>query len=100
MKKAILNMLMLFAVTGVATAQTVTVADVEALPGETGEKIKATIELSAPAGKYTGVQLSIQFPTTGFTNVEKGTGTNFETCQVGAMTDGKVKIAAAKPPRP
>ena len=95
MKKAILNMLMLFAVTGVATAQTVTVADVEALPGETGEKIKATIELSAPAGKYTGVQLSIQFPTTGFTNVEKGTGTNFETCQVGAMTDGKVKIAAA-----
>ena len=95
MKKAILNMLMLFAVTGVATAQTVTVADVEALPGETGEKIKATIELSAPAGKYTGVQLSIQFPTTGFSNVLKATGTNFETCQVGEMTDGKVKIAAA-----
>ena len=95
MKKAILNMLMLFAVTGVATAQTVTVADVEALPGETGEKIKATIELSAPAGKYTGVQLSIQFPTTGFSNVLKATGTSFETCQVGEMTDGKVKIAAA-----
>lgn len=95
MKKAILNMLMLFAVTGVATAQTVTVADVEALPGETGEKIKATIELSAPAGKYTGVQLSIQFPTTGFSNVLKATGTSFETCQVGAMIDGLVKIAAA-----
>ena len=95
MKKAILNMLMLFAVTGVATAQSVTVADVEALPGETGEKIKATIELSAPAGKYTGVQLSIQFPTTGFSNVLKATGTSFETCQVGAMTDGLVKIAAA-----
>lgn len=92
MKKAILNMLMLFAVTGVATAQSVTIADVEALPGET---VKATIELSAPAGKYTGVQLSIQFPTTGFSNVLKATGTSFETCQVGAMTDGLVKIAAA-----
>ena len=95
MKKAILNMLMLFAVTGVATAQTVTVADVEALPGETGEKIKATIELSAPAGTYTGVQLSIQFPTTGFSNVVNGAGTSFGFIQVGAMTDGKVKIAAA-----
>lgn len=92
MKKAILNMLMLFAVTGVATAQTVTVADVEALPGET---VKATLELSAPADTYTGVQLYIQFPTTGFTNVLKAAGTNFETCQVGAMTDGLVKIAAA-----
>lgn len=92
MKKAILNMLMLFAVTGVATAQTVTVADVEALPGET---VKATLELTAPASTYTGVQFALQFPTTGFTNVVKGTGTSFETCQVGAMTDGLVKIAAA-----
>jgi hypothetical protein len=92
MKKAILNMLMLFAVTGVATAQTVTVADVEALPGET---VKATLELTAPADTYSGVQFSIQFPATGFTNVLKAAGTNFETCQVGAMTDGKVKIAAA-----
>ena len=92
MKKAILNMLMLFAVTGVATAQTVTVADVEALPGET---VKATLELTAPASTYTGVQFALQFPTTGFTNVVKGTGTSFETCQVGAMTDGKVKIASA-----
>ena len=92
MKKAILNMLMLFAVTGVATAQTVTVADVEALPGET---VKATLELSAPAGTYTGVQLFIQFPTTGFSNVVNGAGTSFGFIQVGAMTDGKVKIAAA-----
>lgn len=93
MKKAILNLLMLFAITGVATAQTVTVADVEALPGET---VKATLELSAPAGTYTGVQLFIQFPTTGFSNVVEGVGTSFGTIEVGSMTDGKVKIAAAK----
>ena len=93
MKKAILNMLMLFAVTGVATAQTVTVADVEALPGET---VKATLELSVPADTYTGVQLALQFPTTGFSNVAIGDGTSFGNIQAGAMTDGKVKIAAAE----
>ena len=94
MKKAILNLLMLFAVTGVATAQTVTVANVEACHGRT-ETIKATLELTAPEDTYTGVQLYIQFPTTGFSNVVKGAGTSFGNIQVGAMTDGKVKIAAA-----
>ena len=86
-------MLMLFAVTAVATAQTITVADVEALPGET---VKATLEITAPASTYTGVQLAIEFPTTGFSNVVKGTGTSFGNIQIGAMNDGKVKIAAAK----
>lgn len=101
MKKVILNMLMLFAVTGVATAQTVTVADVEALPGET---VKATLELTAPASTYTGIQFALQFPTTGFSIEEKTTEPGAEYCAVtgwsgsieyGSMTAGKVKFAAA-----
>lgn len=93
MKKAILNMLMLFAVTGVATAQTVTVADVEALPGET---VKATLELTDPTETYTGFQLSIQFPETGFSNVANGDGTNWPgLIEVGAMNSGKVKFSSA-----
>jgi hypothetical protein len=101
MKKAILNLLMLFAVTGVATAQTVTVADVEALPGET---VKATLELTAPASTYTGIQFALQFPTTGFSIEEKTTEPGAEYCAVtgwsgsieyGSMTAGKVKFAAA-----
>ena len=101
MKKVILNMLMLFAVTGVATAQTVTVADVEALPGET---VKATLKLTAPASTYTGIQFALQFPTTGFSIEEKTTEPGAEYCAVtgwsgsieyGSMTAGKVKFAAA-----
>ena len=101
MKKVILNMLMLFAVTGVAKAQTVTVADVEALPGET---VKATLELTAPASTYTGIQFALQFPTTGFSIEEKTTEPGAEYCAVtgwsgsieyGSMTAGKVKFAAA-----
>lgn len=94
-------MLMLFAVTGVAKAQTVTVADVEALPGET---VKATLELTAPASTYTGIQFALQFPTTGFSIEEKTTEPGAEYCAVtgwsgsieyGSMTAGKVKFAAA-----
>ena len=94
-------MLMLFAVTGVATAQTVTVADVEALPGET---VKATLKLTAPASTYTGIQFALQFPTTGFSIEEKTTEPGAEYCAVtgwsgsieyGSMTAGKVKFAAA-----
>ena len=94
-------MLMLFAVTGVAKAQPVTVADVEALPGET---VKATLELTAPASTYTGIQFALQFPTTGFSIEEKTTEPGAEYCAVtgwsgsieyGSMTAGKVKFAAA-----
>lgn len=91
MKKRIFNLLMLFALTGIATAQTVTVTDVEALPGET---VKATINFTAPANKYTGVQFSVQFPATGFANVTKGALTGFSLCEVGGMTAGKVNVAA------
>lgn len=91
MKKRIFNLLMLFALTGIATAQTVTVTDVEALPGET---VKATINFTAPANKYTGVQFSVQFPATGFSNVTKGALTGFSLCEVGGMTAGKVNVAA------
>ena len=92
-------MLMLFAVTGVATAQTVTVADVEALPGET---VKATLELTAPASTYTGVQFALQFPATGFSIEEKNTEPEYcavtgwsGSIEYGSMTAGKVKFAAA-----
>ena len=92
MKKIILNMLMLFAVTGVATAQTVTVADVEALPGET---VKATLELTSPASKYTGIQFAIQFPATGFSIAATGAATGWPGLIEYNLSEGKYKFAAS-----
>ena len=90
MKKLVLSMLALFGFTVFATAQTVTVADVEALQGQT---VSAVLELEAPADTYTGVQLALQFPATGFT-VESVSGwTGLIT--KGTMTAGKISISAA-----
>lgn len=52
-----------------ANAQTVTVTDVEALPGET---VAFTLDLAGgKPGTYTAMQFDAQFPTTGFTTTGK-----------------------------
>lgn len=64
MKTTIIS-LALYALCAEATAQTVTVADVEALPGET-----VALTLNLTGGKtntYTAMQFDVQFPTAGFT---------------------------------
>lgn len=64
MKKTILS-LALCAMCAGASAQTVTVADVEALPGET---VAFTLNLTdGKADTYTALQFDVQFPATGFT---------------------------------
>ena len=70
-------------------AQTVSVADIEALPGET---VTATLNFKAPEDTYEGVYLEMQFPATGFaTNAISGFGIP----QIGEMNEGFVKITTA-----
>ncbi|MBQ9357292.1 MAG: hypothetical protein IJT98_08410 [Prevotella sp.] len=65
MRKKLLSLLSLCALWGVAAAQTVSVADVEALPGET---VAFSVSLSdGKADTYTAMTLYVQFPETGFT---------------------------------
>ena len=64
MKKTIMSLLALCTLCGVASAQTVTVSDVEALPGET-----VAFSLSLQGGKadtYISLQFDVNFPSTGF----------------------------------
>lgn len=93
MKKVIFSMFVLLGMAGAASAQTVTVADVEALPGET---VKATLNFEAPADTYTGAQFAVQFPATGFSLAATGAVSGWAgSIEYGSMTEGKVKFAAA-----
>ena len=93
MKKLVLSMFALFGLALVATAQTVTVADVEALPGQT---VSAVIELEAPADSYTGVQFALQFPATGFSVAATGAASGWVgSIEYNTVSTGKVKFAAA-----
>lgn len=64
MKKTIFSLLMLFGITGIASAQTLTVSDVETLPSKTANLV---LQITAPANTYTGAQLTVKLPETGFT---------------------------------
>lgn len=93
MKKLVSSMFALFGFAVFATAQTVTVADVEALPGQT---VSAVIELEAPADTYTGVQFALQFPATGFSVAATGAASGWVgSIEYNTVSAGKVKFAAA-----
>lgn len=93
MKKLIFSLSVLFGLMGSSMAQTVTVTDVEALPGE---KVTTTLNLTAPADTYTGVQLALQFPAEGFSMAASGAIEGWNgSLEYGTMTEGKVKVAAA-----
>ena len=65
MKKSILFLLAFLTMGGAAKAQTISVADVEALPGET---VAFSVDLTGGKDtKYTAFQFDVQFPATGFT---------------------------------
>ena len=65
MKKTILFLLAFVTMGGASKAQTITVADVEALPGET---VAFSVDLTGGKDtKYTAFQFDVQFPATGFT---------------------------------
>jgi len=92
MKKCIFSLLALFGMNLAISAQSLSVADVEAVPGE---RVKATLVFECPADTYSGGIFSIQFPATGFT-VNKDDALDWsETQAVGEMVDGKVKFSFA-----
>ncbi len=93
MKKLILSLSVLFGLSGASMAQTVSASDVEALPGE---KVTATLNLSAPADAFTGIQMALQFPAEGFTMEAGGAIEGWNgSLEYGTMNEGKVKVAAA-----
>ena len=63
MKKVILSLLTALLFCGTATAQRFSVADVEALPGET---VSFEITVDVAGGTYSGFQFQMQFPSEGF----------------------------------
>ena len=66
MKQFIASLVAATALCGGATAQTLSVADVEALPGET---VAFTLTVDVAGGTYSGFQFQMQFPAEGFTTV-------------------------------
>ena len=89
MKKFILSLSALLSLA--AGAQTVSVADVETLPGET---VTATLNFTAPADTYEGLYFEMQFPVTGFATTGNTNGWA-GLVQVGSMNEGLVKITTA-----
>ena len=75
------------------SAQSVTVADIEAMPGQTA---KATLVLTCPENTFSGLNFSIQFPATGFSvDKDKALADWVGAKAVGEMKDGKVKFSIA-----
>lgn len=72
MKKLLLSLSALFALCEGATAQRMTVDDMEALPGET---VSLNMSLDTDGGSYMGLEFDIQFPCAGFSTTEGATTT-------------------------
>lgn len=68
------------AMVGTTSAQSVTVSDVEAVPGET---VKATLDFTCPANIYTGMKITLVFPSTKFAINDVTTATG----SIGVNTD-------------
>ena len=67
MKKFIFILFALAGMAGTVSAQTLTVSDVYAKQGET---VVATLNYACPADTYTGMKITLQFPSAGFTVAE------------------------------
>lgn len=93
MKKTTICLLAFLGMSKLVVAQSLTVSDIEALRGE---KVTATLNISAPADTYTGIQLAFQFPSIGFSIEASGAiDKTLSSLQYGEMVEGKVKVAAA-----
>ena len=92
MRKFILALLALVGLVGATQAQTITVADVTAVPGQT---VTATLKATCPADTYTGMQFQMQFPAaTGFSVESVSWDKGY--IEKGPMNDGLVKFAGAQ----
>lgn len=90
MKTKLMSLLFL-AWSGIAMGQTLSIPDVEALPGET---VSYSLNINVGEGAYTGYQYQMQFPATGFTLTGKTT-TN-ENWIGGSLSVGNLVAGAAK----
>jgi predicted nucleic acid-binding protein len=86
----------MFTIHGASVAQTLTVEDVEALPGTTG---KYVLKINVGDGEYTGFQFDIQYPATGFSTPSTGKSTVNASwiggsINPGDLTDGKGRVSA------
>ncbi len=89
MKRLFINMLFL-AIYGTAMSQTLSIDDVEVLPGGTASY---TLKVNVGNGVYSGFQYSMQFPATGFSTTENTTvNSNW---QNGSLTVGTLESGAA-----
>lgn len=93
MKKRIMNMLLFLALGGTAMAQTVTVADVEVLPGTTASY---ALVINVGGGKYSGFQYEIAFPATGFSTPETGKSTVNASWEGGSINPGALTEGAGR----
>ena len=96
MKKFLFSVIALFGMSMSMSAQTasLTVDDVEAVPGET---VTATLKFTLPENYYGGFVFAFQFPATGFT-VDKTSEDAFggiKNYQIGTMEDGYLKYSGA-----
>lgn len=90
MKKLLFLVTALLAMVQQSSAQTITVADVEAVPGET-----VAFSLNLTGGKvnlYTALQFDVQFPATGFSTITGGYTVNTSawlgaSCTVGSVDE-------------
>ena len=96
MRKFFLCLLSMFTIFGASMAQTLTVEDVEVLPGTTG---KLTLKINVGDGEYTGFQYGIQFPSTGFSTPTTGKSTvnaswTYGSIIPGNLAEGKGRVSA------
>ena len=93
MKKRITNMLMFLVIGGTAMAQTVSVADVEVIPGTTASY---ALTINVGEGEYSGFQYQITFPATGFATPDAEKSTVNASWAGGTIVPGALSAGAGK----
>ena len=93
MKKQIFNMLLAMAIGQMATAQTLSVADVEVLPGTTASY---SLTVNVGDGEYTGLQYEIAFPTMGFSTPETNKSTVNASWEGGSVNPSALTAGAGR----
>jgi len=93
MKKLFIILLFFLTLRGIATAQTISVADVEVMPGTTASY---TLVINVGNGEYTGFQYEIAFPATGFSTPEAEKSTVNASWDSGSITPGTLSGGAGK----
>lgn len=93
MNKTILSLMLFLGFSGMAMAQSLSVSDVEVVPGTTG---KYALKINVGSGEYTGFQYDIQFPATGFSTPGSSKSTVNALWEDGTISPGDLKDGAGK----